>query len=190
MQSKRQNTLGKKPKLTLKIIRAITLITACGFVGSLALGNINSRRQDIQLGSIALDFGYSPDAELTRYEICGGIFPVTCQRVLYFTTHQSTNDIQVRVENLLSTEKKPHPIDGYSMINVNLESRHSFSINGYSDPVDRTRMPEPLAYEWLFENDGMEWAIILYAIANDGAIYKFDGKQISGNIVAIILKTR
>jgi hypothetical protein len=173
-----------------KIFVALTIIIACGILGYVAFTKIASSDPVGKLISFAQNFDYKPESQLAQYETCWGIFPTHCGQVLYYTIFLSLEEFQSKVDQLTSLRELPKNADGYTLLDINLVTNHTLSIDGKTDSLNRSVTPEPLAYEWLITEGGEYWIITFYETKNTGHIYEMDGQQIVGNIVTIMLQTK
>ncbi len=144
-----------------------------------------------QVSAFAQQLGYVPEAHLAEYETCWGMFPSHCGQILYYATLISQDGFQAKIDQLTSTKELPQDISIYTLLDINLVTDYTITIDKIDSANDRTHTPpEPLAYKWRLTEGGDDWVIVFYEVAHDGYVYEIDGQPIIGNIVTIMLQTK
>lgn len=178
---------------TIKVCGVILVSFLAIFLGCFAHSKITSIRQKNTLIAFAEELGYTPKSHLAQYKACTGwALPPYCKQILYYSTSLDLDQLQLLVEQFVSTKDLPRAVEGYSLLDINLvtkttiggEKNSGFTVDGN---FERISIPEPLAFSWWLEKGGKDWIVTFYDIANDGHIYKLDGQQVHGNIITIKL---
>lgn len=184
-----RHTVTKKPNW-LVIFLVLVVMSVCAILGYFAFQNSEASSQVSKLYTFAQNVGYIPETQLAQYKTCWGIFPTHCGQVLYFATSLSREEFQAKIDQYAPSVGLPNEVDGYTLLDINLVTEYRVSIDGRTDSLDRALTPEPVAYGWLDTEGGDYWVITFYEIAQDGHVYKMDDKQITGNIVTLMLRTK
>lgn len=168
----------------------ILLIIIVFLIGSVTISRISASMQVDRLISFAQSLDYTPNAHLAQYKTCWGIFPTHCGEVLYYVISLNREQFQTRINQVFLAAGLPNESDGYTLLDINLVTKHRVSIDGRTDSLNRALTPEPTAYSWHSTEGGNYWVITFYETTQDGHIYKMDDKPIIGNIITIMLRTK
>jgi hypothetical protein len=172
------------------IVLALFAVCLCGVLGYAALRRLRPSNDISKLMTFAGELGYRQEAQVSQYGMCWGVFLTECGQFLYYSTDLRLEQFQAELARAAPAAGIPKIVDGYTLLDINQATRQTLSIDGKTESLDRTAIPEPTAYGWLDTEGGGHWVIRFYETAQDGHVYKIDDRPIVGNIVMIMLQTR
>lgn len=153
----------------------------------------------LQLENVATSLGKTSENSIASFDTCWDIFPMRCGNVTLFLTTDSLDAFKMKVNTLSLYSSNGDRylqaafIDGTSIFtSMNVETQINFTVNGYDTAGDsRKNIAPPNALEWRGKNQvGQEWVINYFDLQSTRDIYKIEGKEITENIVLVMLKTK